>query len=112
MNAKLSVVLMIASGIIGGVTSRYVGEAPVYAQAPAVPQEIRARKFVLIDENGVPRGAFGMESNGAPEIEVSIPNKDRYYVLGYQATNWGSLHGLFAGGIIAPKKPTLLPTRP
>jgi hypothetical protein len=33
-----------------------------YAQSPATaPAEIRAQKFIVVDENGVPRGAFGMD---------------------------------------------------
>lgn len=44
---------------------------PVHAQAAVEPPaEIRARKFVLVDENGTPQGVFGFRGNGSPDIQV------------------------------------------
>jgi len=68
MNTKFAITLALAAGFIGGLASRYSGPARVFAQAPASPQEIRAQKFVLVDETGVARGVFGIEKNGTPQI--------------------------------------------
>jgi len=71
MSNKLTVLLAAIAGSAGGLLSRYAGPAPVYAQTPAaIPQEIRARRFVLVDETGTPRGAFGVETNDSVQIEV------------------------------------------
>jgi hypothetical protein len=112
MNTKLTITLALAAGFLGGLASRDFGPAPVYAQAPAVPQEIRAHKFVLIDDAGVARGVFGMESNGYPQIEVYQPKGRRGFVAVYQAVGWSAVHGIFAGGLPGPKRPTLLPIKP
>jgi hypothetical protein len=112
MNNKLTVTLGLAAGFIGGFASHYYVPAQVYAQAPTVPQEIRAHKFVLVDETGVARGIFGIETNGTPEIEVSTPKSQGYRIWGYQATDWGHMHGFAAGQVKGPEKPSLLPTKP
>ena len=39
--------------------------------AAPLPKEIRAEKFVIVDENGSPRGAFGVrDKDGWPILEV------------------------------------------
>jgi hypothetical protein len=112
MNNKLTVTLALAAGLLGGFASHYFVPARVYAQGLAVPQEIRAHKFVLVDETGVPRGAFGIEINGVPEIEVSTPKDQGYRMWGYQATDWGHMHGFTGPQVKGPDKPTLLPAKP
>jgi hypothetical protein len=72
VNARTTLTLAVAAGFFGGVLSQHVAPAPVLAQAstPAT-KEIRAERFVIVDERGVPRGAFGMDSKGEwPEIEI------------------------------------------
>jgi len=70
MRNKITTVFALVAGFLGGVLSHYLFlPATVQAQAQA-PTEIRARKFVLVDENGTPRGVFGFQSNGNPEIQV------------------------------------------
>lgn len=78
MNNKLTILLALAAGMIGGLVSRYFVPTSVFAQAASSPQEIRVLRFVLVDENGAARGAFGFESNGAPLIEVA-DSKGRIY---------------------------------
>jgi hypothetical protein len=113
MSNKLTATLAIAAGFIGGFASHYFVTPPVYAQAPAVPQEIRAHKFVLVDETGVARGVFGIEANGVPEIEVSTPKGQGYRIWGYQATDWGHMHGTLTGPQVkGPEKPTLMAAKP
>lgn len=106
MNSKFAIPLALAAGFIGGLVSRYSVPAPVYAQAPAFPQELRAQKFVLVDETGVARGVFGIETNGAPEIEVS-DSKGR--VLAADFAKWGSKGAYREERIHGPEKPSLLP---
>ena len=108
MSNKLTVTLALAAGFLGGFASHYLAEARVYAQSPAVPEKIRAHEFVLVDEAGFVRGVFGIETNGAPEIEVGDPR----HMMVYEAKGWGAVHGLMSGGITGPKKPTLLSTKP
>jgi hypothetical protein len=110
MNTKCPLTLALAAGFIGGLTSRYCGPAPVYAQSPPSPPEIRAQKFILIDENGVARGVFGIEKNGAPEVEI-IDSKGRVFATVF--TDWSAQHGFLAASFVpGPKKPTLLPIKP
>jgi hypothetical protein len=84
---------------------------PPYAQAAAAPQEIRARKFILVDGTGVARGVFGIEENGTPQIEVIGYNGHVYATVFRSWSRWDtdSWRSLLAKG---PKKPTLLPIKP
>jgi hypothetical protein len=60
MSAKATIALGIAAGFVGGIVSQHIVPASVWAQEQAsVPQEIRAHKFVLVDDAGVSRGVFG-----------------------------------------------------
>jgi hypothetical protein len=51
--------------------SHYVfAPTQVHAQPPVQSAlEIRAQKFVLVDENGAPRGVFGFQRDGTPELQ-------------------------------------------
>jgi hypothetical protein len=84
MGNKFTVAIAVAAGFAGGLLSRYASPSPVHAQAPAVQQEVRAEKFVLVDKGGAPRGAFGIETDGTAQIEIT-DNKGRVYL--YQTYN-------------------------
>jgi hypothetical protein len=71
MNSKLTVALAIAAGFVGGIASQRFMPPTVYAQAPTVAKEIRAQSFVIVDEKGVPRGAFGIDKKHRPTIEIT-----------------------------------------
>ena len=73
MNAKATVLLAFAAGLTGGIVSQRILSTPVRAQEPtSVSKEIRARKFVIVDENGLPRGAFGIRTKDDwPTLEVT-----------------------------------------
>jgi hypothetical protein len=61
MSTKTTVVLAITAGFIGGIASQRIMPTPVRAQEQApVPQEIRAHKFVLVNDAGVDLGVFGI----------------------------------------------------
>jgi hypothetical protein len=69
MSTKTTIALAIAAGFLGGIASQRIVPAPVMAQDQGtVPQEIRAHKFVLVDDTGVDRGVFGFNKHGAPRI--------------------------------------------
>ncbi len=72
MNTRTTLTLAVAAGFFGGVLSQHIALTPVFAQTPPpAAKEIRAEKFVIVDEKGLPRGAFGMDSKGEwPEIEI------------------------------------------
>jgi hypothetical protein len=65
--------LAVAAGFIGGIVSQRLALTPVFAQAPtSAVKEIRAEKFVIVDQNGLPRGAFGINpQDGWPIIEFT-----------------------------------------
>ena len=107
MSTKLTVTIALAAGFIGGLASRYYGTAPAYAQSPASPEEMRAQKFVLVDETGKARGVFGIEGNGAPEIVDS-----KGHVFASKFEKWRYAEGTLTTSIPGPKKPTLLPIKP
>jgi hypothetical protein len=111
MNSKLAFSLALAAGFTGGLASRYLEPAQVQAQAQIAPAEFRAQRFVLVDETGVTHGAFWIETNGAPELEV-VDAKGRVFAAEFKG--WSQIHGFFdAGtGMPSPKKPTLLAIKP
>jgi hypothetical protein len=64
---KRNLVLSIAAGLAGGVISSYL--RPVVAQAQSQPpQEIRAQRFTLVDQDGVALGMFSFDAAGHPQI--------------------------------------------
>lgn len=109
MSNRFTVLLAVVAGFSGGFLSRYASPFPVHAQAPAVPQEVRAQKFVLVDPGGAPRGAFGIETDGTVQIEIT-DNKGRPFF--YQTFNPKYGMGSAFSGTPAregnPKTPSLL----
>ena len=85
MSTKTTVLLAMAAGYIGGLASNRFAPAVVHAQEqPSVPQEIRAHKFVLVDDNGVDRGVFGFNYKAAADIELMDL---KGHTWGYQAND-------------------------
>jgi hypothetical protein len=73
MSNKTTIGLALVAGFVGGTISHV--PISVHAQTPpSAPPEIRAQKFVLVDENGTPRGVFGFQSDGFPDIQVRNKN--------------------------------------
>src|SRR5215469_9665788 len=69
MSNRITIALALVAGFIGGVMSHL--PMSVHAQTPPpAPAEIRAQKFVLVDENGTPRGVFGFRSDDSPDIQL------------------------------------------
>ena len=74
LNPRLTLILSLAAGLLGGLLSRYVSPTTALAQTTA-PQEIRAQKFTLVDQNGTERGVFAVVDNpsrkgGYPVIQL------------------------------------------
>ncbi len=107
MRTNLTIALAMAAGFLGGLVSRYWMPAPVYAQTQTpAPAEILARKFVVVDENGKPRGVFGIEANGAPVIEIANGQGHVFVTRWYGAgPGWFDAHTPPFG----PHRATLLP---
>jgi len=71
MNRKVNITLALVAGLLGGLASRYLTPTPVLAQAQApVPKEIRAQRFVIVNERGVPLGMFGFDRDGVPMVKL------------------------------------------
>ena len=70
MNNRITTSLALVAGLIGGAISHWLFD-PTTVRAQTVSQEVRARKFVLVDERGAARGAFGIETDGTAQIEVT-----------------------------------------
>jgi len=80
MNNKLNVAVALFAGLAGGMLTRFIAPAPVFAQAPVqgglpapapspvtpgpVTYEIRAERFALVDHSGKVVGTFASESAG------------------------------------------------
>jgi hypothetical protein len=87
MSAQTTVILALAAGFIGGIVSQHLALPSVFAQAPTpAAKEIRAEKFVIVDENGLPRGAFGINpKDGWPIIEFTGEKEQLRRVTWYAA---------------------------
>jgi hypothetical protein len=59
MTSKLTIVIALFAGLAGGMLTRFVTPAPVFAQTPATaPSELRARSFALVDPSDHTVGTF------------------------------------------------------
>jgi len=97
MNTKTTISLAIAAGFLGGIASQSISPIMAHAQAqPPIPKEIRAESFVIVDENGLPRGAFGIDKKGFPMVEATDAKGHVYWI------RWGE--SFFGKG-----KPSLAP---
>ena len=68
---KLNLALALAAGFAGGVLSHALTAPAVLAQSPAAPAaEVRARSFLLVNENGQVVGRFSAESDGRPALRL------------------------------------------
>jgi hypothetical protein len=69
MNRKLNLGLSIAAGLLGGFLSHYISPELVHAQTQAAPpKEIRAQRFVLVNDDGKPAGLLGFDQDGQPNV--------------------------------------------
>jgi hypothetical protein len=71
---KRTVVLAFAAGLLGGIASRYV--TPEMVHADSIPREVRAKSFVLVNEQGTLLGTFTEEA-GRPSLKLSTPAATR-----------------------------------
>ena len=70
MKQPLTLILALACGFIGGTISQYLSPALVHAQTPAIPREIKAQHFVVVNERGESLGLFGLDRSGHPIIKL------------------------------------------
>jgi len=67
---KLNLALALATGFLGGAVSHYLAPAPVRADSPSAPAEVRARSFLLVNEQGSVLGKFTVDRSGRPSIRL------------------------------------------
>jgi hypothetical protein len=80
MSNKTTITLALTAGFIGGIASQRIMPKAVYAQTQTPALEIRAQSFVVVDQKGVPRGAFGIDrQNGWPTVEITDPKGHAYW---------------------------------
>jgi hypothetical protein len=89
MSTRTTLILAVAAGFIGGIASQHLAITPVFAKEPSpAAKKIRAEKFVLVDENGLPRGAFGINpKDGWPTIEFT-GEKEQIRRVTYYLPGW------------------------
>jgi hypothetical protein len=69
MNRKLNLGLSLAAGLLGGFLSYYLSPELVHAQTVIPPaKEIKAQRFVLVNDAGGTAGLFGFDDNGTPNV--------------------------------------------
>jgi len=82
-----------AAGLLGGIATHYVWPQPVLADSTAI--EIRARKFVLVNEHGAVIGTFAEESNG-PALKLFDPNRSEIWPAGNSSSAGKATNRSFA----------------
>jgi hypothetical protein len=105
MGNRITIALALLAGFIGGAISHV--PISVHAQTPAsAPAEIRAQKFVLVDENGTPRGVFGFQSDGYPDIQVRNKNPKGFTKIIQAEVGRPEWIGVVGKGVLPDLKPT------
>jgi hypothetical protein len=64
---KKTYLLSIAAGFAGGMLSSHLGPIAAHAQSQAL-DEIKAQRFTLVNQAGVPMGTFSFDDSGRPQI--------------------------------------------
>jgi hypothetical protein len=59
--------LSIGAGLLGGFLSTALHPIGAQAQSQAL-DEIKAQRFTLVNQNGVPMGTFSFDDSGRPQI--------------------------------------------
>jgi hypothetical protein len=77
---KLTVLLAFAAGLLGGVASRYL--SPPSAFADSIPKELRAQRFVLVNEHGTVLGRLCEDPAGRPFFELFDANGQQIWTAG------------------------------
>jgi hypothetical protein len=95
MNNKLTVSFALLAGLAGGMLTRFIAPAPVFAQAPVqilpgpvpmqtaptpgpVTREIRAESFAIVDQYGHVVGTFTAEPMGGVRDPMRIVLRDAH----------------------------------
>jgi len=91
MSTRIITAFALAAGFVGGMVSHYLFfPLPAHAEAAPAALEIRAQKFVLVDEQGTVR-VFGFRSNGSPDLQVTFAKHnawERLVSADISSPNW------------------------
>jgi hypothetical protein len=74
---RMTIVVALAAGLVGGVISRYVSPAPVLAQQSAAdpaPVELRAQRFALVNQDGAIVATFMIDQPKPPDNPFAPPS--------------------------------------
>jgi hypothetical protein len=81
MSTKATIAIALTAGFVGGFVGQHVVPKSVHAQGSAsIPAEIRAERFVIVDEKGTPRGAFGIDEKGYPLVEATDAKGQLFFI--------------------------------
>jgi hypothetical protein len=81
MNRKLNVTVAVVAGLLGGLVSRYLTPIPVFAKVQApIPREIRAQKFVIVNEQGAAQESSGLTATVSPWSSLPMRTVERFGV--------------------------------
>lgn len=64
---KWNLVLSLAAGLAGSAFFSYVQPLTAHAQSQA-PEEIRAQRFTLVNQDGAALGALSFDDSGRPQL--------------------------------------------
>jgi hypothetical protein len=79
MNNKLTIAVALAAGLAGGMLAHFISPPSVFAQSPPAAQaptpaadEVRAKNFVLVDQNNNAVGTFTVEPPSDHPLALGI----------------------------------------
>jgi hypothetical protein len=85
MQRYKSFLLPLAAGLLGGLLSHYAMPISASAQSePAAPKEIRAQRFLLMNEKGEIGGVLGFDNSGKPAIALYSDGRETFSAGGKQ----------------------------
>lgn len=83
MDNKLTLITVLAAGFAGGMLTRFIAPIPALAQDAIVPNEARARSFVLTDQEGHTAATFSAEPmNGGYRVVLKGANGNVLWFAG------------------------------
>jgi len=105
MRTNFTLALALTDGFVGGLASRYWSPHRYTHKRPGRHQLKYGPTNPLVDENGIARGVFGLETNGSSFVEIT-DGKGRVYTARWYPTR---TRDFFHDPPFTPRETTLLP---